>query len=94
MKQGSESSTSDPDLDPNTMDVNAMTVDKRTELIRRGACLKCKEVEHLSQDCKKMLTKFFPQKKQGYKDAHAQIKVIMNALDKEDQVKFYKGAQE
>ena len=36
----------------------------------------------------------FLKKKQGYKEAHAQIKVIINALDKEDQAKFYEEAQE
>ena len=76
------------------MDIDAMMIDKRTELIRKGACFKCKEVGHLSQDCKKMLPKFIPQKKRGYKDAHTQIKAIINALDKEDQAKFFEEAQE
>ena len=35
-----------PDL--NAMDVDTMTVDERTELMRKGACFKCKEVGHLS----------------------------------------------
>ena len=34
--------------DPNAMDVNAMTVNKRAKLMRRGACFKYKEVGHLS----------------------------------------------
>ena len=76
------------------MDVDTMTVDKRTKLMRKGACSKCKEVGHLSCDCKKGPPRFFPQKKQGYKEAHAQIKAIINTLDKEDQAKFYKEAQE
>ena len=83
-----------PRPDPNTMDVDTMTVDKRTELMRKGACFKCKEVGHLSRDYKKMPPRFVPQKKQGYKEAHAQIKAIINALDKEDQMKFYEEAQE
>ena len=32
--------------------------------------------------------------KQGYKEAHAQIKAIINALDKKDQANFYEEAQE
>ena len=83
-----------PQPDPNAMDVNAMTVNKRTELMRGGACFKCKEVGHLSWDCKKGPSRFIPPKNQGYKDAHAQIKAIINALDKEDQAKFYEKAQE
>ena len=71
-----------------------MTVKKRTKLMRRGACFKCKEVGHLSCDCKRMPSRYQPLKKQGYKDTHAQIKAIINALDKEDQAKFYEEAQE
>ena len=71
-----------------------MTVDERTKLMRRRACFKCKEVGHLSQDCKKGPPKSIPQKKKGYKEAHNQIKAIINALDKEDQVKFHEEAQE
>ena len=80
-----------PDL--NAMDVDTMTVNKRTELMRKGACFKCREVGHLSQDCKKTPLRFVPQKKQGYKEAHAQIKAIIIALDKENQAKFYEEAQ-
>ena len=76
------------------MDADAMTINERTELMRKGACFKCKEVRHLAQDCKKTPPKFVPQKKQGYKEAHSQIKAIINALDKEDQAKFYEEAQE
>ena len=66
------------------MDVNTMTVNERIELMRKGACFKCKEVEYLSQDCKKTPPKFDPQKKQGYREAHTQIRAIINTLDKED----------
>ena len=65
-----------PDL--NAMDVDTMTVDERTELMRKGACLKCKEMGHLSRDCKKGPLRFAPQKKQGYKEVHAQIKSIIH----------------
>ena len=82
-----------PQPDLNVMDVDAITVNERTKLMRRGACFKCKKVGHLSWDCKKTPSRV-PPKKQGYKNAHAQIKAIINALDKEDQAKFYKEAQE
>ena len=91
---GSQKFNFRPRPDPNAMDVNAMTVDKRTKLMRKGACFKCKEVGHLSQDCKKGSLRFVPQKKQGYKEAHTQIKALINTLDKEDQAKFYEEAQE
>ena len=75
-----------PRPDPNAMDIDSMTVNKRTELMRKGACFKCKEIGHLSQDCKKTPSRYQLPKKQGYKDAHT--------LDKEDQAKFYEEAQE
>ena len=80
------------------MDVDSMTVNERTELMRKGACFKCKEVGHLSRDCpnNKGKTPYRPEppKKQGYKDAHAQIQAIINVMDKEEQVKFDEEAQE
>ena len=42
----------------------------------------------------KFILRFVPQKKQEYKEVHTQIKTIINALDKEDQAKFYEEAQD
>ena len=36
--------------DPNTMDVDAMSIEDRNELMKRGACFRCKKSKHLSKD--------------------------------------------
>ena len=43
--------------DPNAMDVDAMTMDERSQLMKKEACFNCKQIGHLSKD--------FPNKKQG-----------------------------
>ena len=34
--------------DPNAMDIDAMSMEKRTALMRKGACFICKEPGHLA----------------------------------------------
>jgi hypothetical protein len=40
-----------PKKDPNVMDIDRMTVDKRTHLMKEGKCFRCKLFRHLSRDC-------------------------------------------
>jgi hypothetical protein len=37
--------------DPNVMDIDRMTVDERTRLMKEGKCFRCKLFGHLSWDC-------------------------------------------
>ena len=37
--------------DPNTMDVDAMSIEERNKLMKKGACFRCKKPGHLSKDC-------------------------------------------
>lgn len=41
------------EVDPNAMQVDAMTNEKRTALMKKGACFYCEEPGHLARDCKK-----------------------------------------
>ena len=34
------------------MDVDAMSIEHRNELMKKGACFKCEEPGHLAKDCK------------------------------------------
>ena len=36
--------------DPNAMDVDAMTTEKRTALMRKGACFICEELGYMAKD--------------------------------------------
>ena len=48
--------------DLNVMDVDALTADQRTELMKKGACFNCKVVGHLSWDCPNKEKKEEPKK--------------------------------
>jgi len=37
--------------DPNAMDVDAMTLEERSSLMKKGACFYCKECGHISKEC-------------------------------------------
>jgi len=43
--------------DPNTMNVDALSIKQREETMRKGACFRCGEVGHISRNC--------PKKRQG-----------------------------
>ena len=40
----------EPTRDPNAMDIDYMTTDKRTEMMRRGLCFKCEKPGHRAND--------------------------------------------
>jgi zinc knuckle protein len=37
--------------DPNAMDVDALSIEKRDEMMKKGLCFKCEKPGHLSRDC-------------------------------------------
>ena len=39
--------------DPNAMDIDALTVEERAELMRKGACFFCRNIGHRATDCPK-----------------------------------------
>jgi hypothetical protein len=38
-------------VDPNAMDVDALTMEERGSLMRQGKCFRCKKTGHLAKDC-------------------------------------------
>jgi hypothetical protein len=40
-----------PRKDPNTMDVDAITTERRNEMMKKGLCFKCEKPGHISRDC-------------------------------------------
>ena len=40
-----------PRKDPNAMDVESMTVERRTEMMKKGLCFKCEKPGHIGRDC-------------------------------------------
>ena len=65
------------------MDVDTMSTDEWSQLMKKGACFNCKQVGHLSQDC--LNKKAGPnQTKWNGKDTYAQIQAMVAQLPKEE----------
>ena len=41
-----------PAMDPNTMDVDALTMEERKELLEKRACFFCKKPRHFTRECR------------------------------------------
>ena len=67
--------------DPNAMDIDSMTTDEWTELMKKGACFKCKKIRHWKDQC----LYNGPQQKQTGKDTYGRIQVMIMELPKEEQ---------
>lgn len=63
--------------DPNAMDVDVMSTEKRTALMRKGACFICEEPGHLARNC--------PRKKNtNQKKTVKEIHALIDAMSKEE----------
>ena len=67
--------------DPNAMDVDSMTTNERAELMRKGACFKCKKTGHRRDQCPDNE----PQQKKTGKDVYGRIWAMITELPKEEQ---------
>jgi Zinc knuckle len=72
------------------MDIDALTPEDRTNLMRRGACFTCRQTGHLSRDCPKKNQNYRPstnsgneKKKWNAKDIHAMIKGLSKEENEE-----------
>src|SRR5271168_2935914 len=70
--------------DPNAMDVDSMSVDEQSNLLRQGACFNCKRRGHMAKDCPDRKAGPSSPKKLTAKDLIAQIR----ALTKEEKNYF------
>jgi Zinc knuckle len=66
--------------DPNAMDIDRMSIEERTRLMKEGKCFRCKLFGHLSRDC--------PNKGQNTKwtgkSAAAHIRTLIASMNEEE----------
>ena len=84
--------------DPNAMDVDAMSIEEQNELIKKGACFRCKKTGHLRKDCLKRNKTTGNtqevQKKMTPKEMYKHIQSLTAQLNDEEKMEFFKAEEE
>ena len=75
------------------MDVYAMTMEQRTEAMKKGLCFGCSKHGHLNKDCpdkkgKKVEVKKDKKKKWTSKELQMHVRALFDTMDKEEKKKF------
>ena len=80
------------------MDVDAMSIEERNKLMKKGACFRCKKPGHLSKDCltknKIIGTPQDVQKKMTLRKMYKHIQSLTAQLNEEEKTEFFKEAEE
>lgn len=79
--------------DPNAMDVDSMTVEERSNLMKLGACFKCKIRGHMAKDCPDKKSNPSSSKKLSAKDLYTQIRTLTKE-EKDDFVNLMMNEKE
>ena len=83
------------------MDVDALNVEKRNEMMKKGLCFRCEKPRHLSRDCPNNAAStstappsYSPPKKMGGKELYTHIRSLTALMSQEEKDEFYKEAEE
>ena len=84
--------------DPNTMDVDRLTFDEWTQLMKEGWCFKCRKTGHRANKCPeetqdKGKKKEEPKKRMNGKELYTHVQAILKDLEDNEKEKFLEEAQ-
>ena len=84
--------------DPNAMDIDRLTTEERTTLMKEGKCFKCRKQGHLSRDCPtrnqtQNTTKTETPKPWTGKTAATHIQSIISGMTQEEKDNLEKEAE-
>jgi hypothetical protein len=84
--------------DPNAMDVDALSMDRRTEMMRKGLCFGCGKPGHLNKDCPDRKRPINPPayekpKKMNAKELYTHIRSLTALMNEEEKEEFYQEAE-
>ena len=89
-----------PRRDPNAMDSDAITTDKRTQLMKSGSCFKCEKPGHRAKECpEKRYQNQNPNRnptfqKNSTKDTYRNIRALLAQHSPEEEAEIMKMAKE
>ena len=85
-----------PRRDPNAMDIDKLSVEERTKLMKEGKCFKCKKNGHRANECPENdgKKKEEPKKKMNGKELYTHVRTMFKEMSEEDREEFMKGAEE
>jgi Ty3 transposon capsid-like protein/Zinc knuckle len=79
-----------PRRDPDAMDVDTLTAEKREEMMKKGLCFGCGKPGHISKNCP---DKDATRKKMNGKELLAHIRSLTMHMDDDEKEKFYDEAE-
>ena len=86
--------------DPNAMDIDTLTVEKRNEMMKKGQCFGCGETGHLNRDCPKKKKPSTsppsytpPAKKMGPKELYTHIRSLTTEMTDDERNEFFNEAE-
>ena len=83
--------------DPNAMDVDRLSIEEQTKLMKEGRCFKCKNTGHRANECpddENKKRKEEPKTKMNGRQLHAHVRALFKSLTEEEQEDFLKDAEE